>query len=303
MAFQPRKTLRAELDAAGRFSWASFNHSLKNSKPAVVGIIFLLILTFLAASAPLISPNDPSKVDIGIRLQPPYWMEGGSFRYFLGTDSLGRDILSRLIYGGQISILVGISAVIISGAIGVVLGLVAGFFGGKIDDFIMGLADIQLAFPFVLLAITIMAVLGPGLLNVIIVLGISRWVSYGRVIRGQVIAAREREYVEAARALGYPTYKVMFHHILPNVTAPLIVVGSFAVAGNIISEASLSFLGLGVPPKIVTWGGMLAEGREYLRLSWWLATFPGLAIMMTVLSINLIGDWLRDYLDPRMRTG
>ncbi|MFC1492198.1 ABC transporter permease, partial [Nitrospinota bacterium] len=241
------------------------------------------------------------KIDVRHRLKPPFWMEGGETNRLLGTDALGRDIFSRLIYGSRISILVGLSSVVVSGVIGVVLGLFSGYFGGKIDDFIMGFAEIQLAFPFILLAITIMAVVGPGLVNTIVVLGISRWVAYGRIVRGQVLAAREMEFVEAARALGYPIYRVLFFQILPNVMSPLIVIGSFAVAGNIISEASLSFLGLGVPPSIVTWGSMLAEGREYLRVSWWMATFPGLAIMVTVLSINLIGDWLRDYLDPRVR--
>lgn len=275
--------------------------SLVRTKPALFGAVFLSILVVIAAVAPLVSPHDPGKVDIRQRLHPPFWMEGGDMGRFLGTDALGRDIFSRLIYGSRVSILVGLSSVAISGIIGVGLGLVAGFFGGKIDDLIMGFAEIQLAFPFILLAVTIMAVVGPGLVNTILVLGISRWVAYGRVVRGQVLAAREREYVEAAWALGYPLYRVLFQQILPNVMSPLIVIASFTVAGNIISEASLSFLGLGVPPSIVTWGGMLAEGREYLRVSWWMATFPGLAIMFTVLSINLIGDWIRDYLDPRLK--
>ncbi len=275
--------------------------SLVRSKPAAFGAVFLLVLVVMAAAAPLISPYDPFKVDIRQRLTPPVWMEGGNADRLLGTDALGRDILSRLIFGSRVSILVGLSSVAISGVIGVGLGLLAGFFGGKIDDLIMGFAEIQLAFPFILLAVTIMAVVGPGLVNTILVLGISRWVAYGRVVRGQVLAAREREYVEAAWALGYPLYRVLFFQILPNVMSPLIVIASFTVAGNIISEASLSFLGLGVPPSIVTWGGMLAEGREYLRVSWWMATFPGLAIMATVLSINLLGDWVRDYLDPRLK--
>ena len=275
--------------------------SLIRTKPALFSAIFLIFLMVMAALAPVISPHDPVKVDIRQRLKPPALFEGGNANHLLGTDALGRDIFSRLIYGSRVSILVGLSSVAISGAVGVGLGLVAGFFGGKIDDLIMGFAEIQLAFPFILLAVTIMAVLGPGLMNTILVLGISRWVAYGRVVRGQVLAAREREYVEAAWALGYPLYRVLFFQILPNVMSPLIVIASFTVAGNIISEASLSFLGLGVPPSITTWGGMLSEGRQYLRVSWWMATFPGLAIMATVLSINLIGDWVRDYLDPRLK--
>lgn len=281
--------------------WLKFFQSLVHVKPALFGAVFLVSLTFTAALAPILAPSDPAKIDVRQRLRPPFWNEGGTVNRLLGTDNLGRDIFSRLIYGSRISILVGMSSVVISGVIGVVLGLFAGYFRGKIDDFIMGFAEIQLAFPFILLAITIMAVLGPGLMNTIAVLGVSRWVAYGRIVRGQVLAAREMEYVEAARALGYPVRRVLFFQILPNLMSPLIIIGSFAVAGNIISEASLSFLGLGVPPSIVTWGGMLAEGKDYLRESWWMATFPGLAIMFTVLSINLIGDWLRDYFDPRVR--
>ncbi|MBI3128187.1 MAG: ABC transporter permease [Candidatus Tectomicrobia bacterium] len=275
--------------------------SLRRYKTAFLGLIFLGVLLLMALTAPLIAPHDPHKIDVAKRLWPAYWTPGGIRAHPLGTDSLGRDILSRLIYGARVSIMVGVVSVAISGVVGITLGLVAGFFGGKLDDFIMGLAEIQLAFPFILLAITVMAVVGPGLFNVITVLGISRWVAYGRVVRGQVLTVREKEFVEAARALGYPLHRVLFFQILPNITSPLIVIATFAVAGNIISESSLSFLGLGVPTSTVTWGSMLAEGREYLRVAWWLAAFPGLAIMLTVLSINLIGDWLRDYFDPRLR--
>ncbi len=285
--------------ASGR-RWEAFRRSMMRSKPAMLGGAFLVLLAVVSASAPLIVPQNPRKVDVNLRLKPPAWVEGGSFRYLLGTDALGRDVLSRLIYGGRVSILVGLSSVVIAGAIGIVLGLVSGFFGGKVDDLISGISEIQLAFPFILLAITVMAVIGPGLLNIILVLGISRWVAYGRVVRGQVISIREREFVEATRALGYPLSRILFRQILPNTLSPLIVIATFAVAGNIISESSLSFLGLGVPPSVVTWGGMLSEGREYLRGAWWMATFPGLAIMATVLSINLIGDWMRDYMDPRL---
>lgn len=281
--------------------WKKIFQNLVRVKTALLGSLFLVFLVFVAATAPLIAPHEPTKVDVSQRLKPPAWQSGGQASNFLGTDALGRDIFSRLLYGSRISIIVGLSSVLVSGVIGIVLGLISGYFRGKIDDLIMGFAEIQLAFPFILLALTIMTVVGPGLMNTIVVLGISRWVAYGRVVRGQVLAAREMEYVEAARALGYPTYRVLFFQILPNIMSPLIIIASFAVAGNIISEASLSFLGLGVPPSIVTWGTMLSEGREYLRVSWWMATFPGLAIMLTVLSINLIGDWIRDYIDPRVR--
>ena len=290
-----------EMDAPSSGGGVSLRQSLRRYKAAFLSLVFLGVLVVSAATAPLISPHDPGKVSVGDRLKPAFWARGGSLAHPLGTDSLGRDILSRLIYGARVSILVGVASVVISGALGTVLGLVAGFFGGKLDDLIMGAAEIQLAFPFILLAITAMAVLGPGLLNVILVLGISRWVAYGRVVRGQVLTVREKEFVEAARALGYPVHRVLFFQILPNITSPLIVIATFSVAGNIISESSLSFLGLGVPSSTVTWGSMLSEGREYLRVAWWLATFPGVAIMLTVLSINLIGDWLRDFFDPRLR--
>ncbi len=283
-----------------RIGRSRLGRSLINAKPALAALVILSFITLVGFTAPFLAPHEPDRVSVELRLLPPYWQEGGSARYPLGTDSLGRDILSRLIYGARVSLLVGFSAVLVSGFLGIALGLVSGFYGGRADDLIMGFADIQLAFPFILLAITIMAVLGAGLMNIILVLGIARWVSYGRVVRGQVMATRELEFVEAARAIGQKNFRIMVVQILPNIMAPVIVIGSFAVAGNIISEASLSFLGLGIPPSIPTWGGMLAEGREYLRRAWWLATFPGLSIMVTVLSINLLGDWLRDYLDPRI---
>ncbi|MFQ5894399.1 MAG: ABC transporter permease [Nitrospinota bacterium] len=287
---------------AGARGWRPLIRSLLRARLALGGLLFLALVFLVAVFAPWLAPRDPTAIDITARLKPPIWMEGGDPRFWLGSDALGRDILSHLMYGARISLLVGLSSVLISGFLGVTLGLFSGYYRGKLDHLLMGVADIQLAFPFILLAITLMAVAGPGLLNVILVLGVSRWVAYGRVVRGQVLAVREREFVEAARAAGYRALPILFLHILPNVMAPVIVIGSFAVAGNIVSEAALSFLGLGIPPSIPTWGGMLAEGRAYIRLAWWMATFPGLAIMGVVLGINLVGDWLRDYLDPRLRT-
>lgn len=255
----------------------------------------------VAISAPFLTPFDPREINIVDRLQPPSWPDTEGAVHVLGTDSLGRDVLARVIYGARVSLMVGLTAVFIAGSIGVVLGLIAGYFGGFIDDFIMRAADIQLAFPFILLAISVMAVLGPGLFKVIAVLGVSGWVQYSRIVRGQVISLRETEFVEAARAIGATNGQIMVRHILPNAWAPVIVIASFSVAGTIIAEASLSFLGLGVPPEVPTWGGMLSEGREYLERASWLVLFPGLAISMTVLGINFVGDWIRDYLDPRMK--
>ncbi len=227
----------------------------------------------------------------------------GRTPFLLGTDGLGRDVLSRLIYGARISLLVGFIAVCIGGTLGTTLGLVAGYFGGKIDDIIMRFADIQLAFPFILLAIMFLVVLGPGLVNLVLVLGIGQWVTYARIARAQTIAQREREYVEAAHALGARTASIIFQTILPNILAPLTVIASFNVASVILSEASLSFLGLGVPPTVPTWGGMLNESRDQLIAGrWWLAVFPGAAIALTVLSFNIMGDWLRDFLDPRLKS-
>ena len=223
-------------------------------------------------------------------------------KYLIGSDALGRDGLSRLIYGAQVSLLVGFSAVFIGGIIGTLLGIFAGYYGRLTDDIIMRLADIQLAFPFILLAILFLVVLGEGLINLILVLGVGQWVTYARIARAQTISQKEKEYVEAAKALGVNNFSIMFRSILPNIFAPLIVIASFNVASVILAEAALSFLGLGVPPQIPTWGAMLAESRDHIFAKrWWLPFFPGMAILITVLAFNIVGDWLRDYLDPRLK--
>jgi peptide/nickel transport system permease protein len=275
--------------------------TLRRAQLAPVGLTLLVLLLVCAVFAPQISPYDPNLVQVVNRLKPPFWLEGGSLAHPLGTDSVGRDILSRLIYGARISMLVGVSSVLVSGVIGTVLGLIAGYGRGWSDSIIMRLADIQLAFPFILLAIAVLAVLGPGVNNLILVLGVYGWVTYARVVRAQTLSWREKEFVEAARCMGSSNARIMFRHILPNVVGSLIVIASFAMATNVLAEASLSFLGLGAPPNVPSWGAMLANARDYLQDAWWLATFPGLALMLTILSINVVGDWLRDYLDPRLR--
>jgi peptide/nickel transport system permease protein len=278
--------------------------SLLRAKWPLVALLILTIVTAAAAFGPSVAPRDPNRQNILTRLQPPMTPDRrGVVQHYLGTDALGRDVFSRLIHGARVSILVGFAAVIIGGILGTFLGLVAGYYGGRLDDVIMRFADIQLAFPFVLLAIMFLIVLGPGLVNLILILGIAQWVTYARIARAQTIAQREKEYVEAARALGARSTTILFGTILPNILAPLTVIASFNVASVILAEAALSFLGLGVPPTVPTWGGMLAESREQLLAGrWWLAVFPGVAIMLTVLSFNILGDWLRDFLDPRLKS-
>jgi len=286
----------------GKRRLPKFAQSLLQAKLALFGLFVLSSFAFMAIAAPILAPHDPQLIILKNRLRPPVWTEEGIPGHLLGTDSLGRDILSRVMYGARISMLVALSAVGISGTVGVVLGTIAGYYRGAADDVLMRFADIQLAFPSIVLYIAVMALVGSGLKNIILVLGFSGWVTYGRVVRGQVMSCREQEFVLAARAVGVRDVRIMARHIFPNTVAPLLIIATTAIAGVIISEASLSFLGLGVPPDVASWGSMLAEGREYIRSAWWLAMFPGLAIMLTVLGINTFGDWLRDYLDPRLKS-
>ena len=254
-----------------------------------------------ALTAPWLSPFDPISQDIGERrLKPPGFRDEAGRVHVLGTDHLGRDVLARVIHGAQPALLVGVAAVAISGVLGMAAGLTSGYFGGRIDDVLMRLADIQLAFPFILLAIAVIGVLGPSLGTIIAVIGVSSWVVYARVVRGAVLSLREREFVQAALALGSGDGRVVLRHVLPNVFTPWLVVATLDMARVIVIESALSFLGLGVQPPTPTWGGMLADGRVYISTAWWLATFPGLAILFTVLGINLFGDGLRDTLDPRL---
>ncbi len=275
--------------------WKRLLIGLKKSRSAQFGLVIIFLFIFMAIFAPLISPYDPLIQDISQRLKPP------SMAHPLGTDQLGRDVLSRVIYGSRISLIVGFSAVFISGIIGITLGMVSGFYGKWVDTIIMRLADIQLSLPFILLAIAIMAVLGPGLKNIILVLGITGWVIYARIVRGETLKTRNIDFVNAALALGNNDIRIIFRHILPNVLASAIVVATLEMARMIIMEAALSFLGLGIQPPTSSWGTMVADGRDYITNAWWLITFPGLAIMITVLGINLFGDWLRDSLDPKLR--
>ncbi len=281
--------------------WVVLLRRLVRRRTALFGMLVVLGVLLAALFAPLVSPFDPLEQDIGQRLREPGWQDAQGHLHPLGTDHLGRDILSRIVFGSRIALMVGLAAVAISGLLGMFIGLIAGYFGGQVDDFLMRLADIQLAFPFILLAIAVIGVLGPSLRNIIIVIGVSSWVVYARVVRGEVLSIREREYVQAAIALGSQHWRVLRHHVLPNTFTPWLVVATLDMARVIVIESALSFLGLGVQPPTPTWGGMLADGRVYLSTAWWLATFPGLAILITVLGINLFGDGLRDTLDPRLK--
>ncbi|HYB44111.1 MAG TPA: ABC transporter permease [Candidatus Methylomirabilis sp.] len=281
--------------------WAGLLRRLIRRRTAVFGLGVVVLALLTAVLAPVLSPFDPLEQDIGQRLKEPGWQDPQGRTHPLGTDHLGRDILARIVFGSRIALLVGLSAVIISGVLGMAIGLVAGYFGGRTDDVLMRLADIQLAFPFILLAIAVIGVLGPSLRNIIVVIGVSSWVVYARVVRSEVLSIREREFVQAAVALGSEDGRILLRHVLPNAFTPWLVVATLDMARVIVIESALSFLGLGVQPPTPTWGGMLADGRVYLSTAWWLATFPGLAILITVLGINLFGDGLRDTLDPRLQ--
>jgi len=287
-----------------RRTWRKVVRSLFGSPVGLLGSILVLVAVLTALLAPWIAPHDPTEFNLRSRLEPPVFL-GGSSEFLLGTDQLGRDLLSRLIYGSQVSLIVGVLGVLVSLVIGVGLGLLAGYTGGWTDTIISRLIDTFMAIPFIILALAVIGAVGVGgnnsLLILIIVLGLTGWITFARVVRGEVLAARDLEYVEAASALGQRHRWILLRHVLPNVTAPIIVLGTLQIATVIIAESSLSFLGLGVQPPTITWGIMLSEGRDHLATSWWLATFPGIAITLTTLGMILLGDWLRDVLDPRMQ--
>jgi peptide/nickel transport system permease protein len=264
------------------------------------GAVLVLIVTS-AVLAPWLAPYDPLAVDIQHRLAPPAWMDRGTPKHLLGTDQVGRDLLSRMVYGGRVSLIVGVSAVLLSATIGVLTGLAAGYFGRRVDWLIMALVNVMLSFPFVLLALAVIAVLGPSLVNMVIVLAVADWPLYVRVIRAETLAIRERDFVTAGRALGMSHARIVFRQIFPNLVSLIVVIATLQVARVIILESFLSFLGLGVQPPTPAWGNMLGEGRIYMLNSWWIAAFPGLAIFVTTLTINLMGNALRDWLDPHMK--
>jgi peptide/nickel transport system permease protein len=269
---------------------------------AITGLILVVLSVTCALAAPFIAPYDPGEASLRARLDAPSWLDPtGESKFLLGGDQIGRDLLSRIIYGAKISLMVGVFGVLLSMVIGVIVGLIAGFYGKWIDDVIMRIGDVQLAFPFILFAIVIMSVLGGGIWEIILILGLTYWVGFARLVRGQVMTVKEMEYIQAAQAIGGTDFKIIVKHILPNVSSSILVLSTLYVAEFILLEASLTFLGLGVDPSIPSWGGMLADSRNYISSAWWVATFPGIAIMLTVLGFNLLGDWLRDELDPNLK--
>ncbi|MDR7417934.1 MAG: ABC transporter permease [Armatimonadota bacterium] len=274
---------------------------LRRSPVGVIGVVIVTAVLLAALLAPVIAPHEPVRPQFDRRLLPPAFLPGASRDYLLGTDNLGRDIFSRVLYGSRVSVVVGVSAVSIACVIGVTSGMLAGFHGGALDVVTGRLVDTFLSIPFIVLALAIVGVLGPSLVNLIVVLGVVGWVSFNRVVRGETIAIAAREFVLAARALGQTNAQILRRHVLPNVAPSVIVLATLDVASTIIAESALSFLGLGVQHPTVTWGSMLADGRQYVATAWWLAVAPGLAITVTVLGIIFLGDWLRDVLDPRLR--
>lgn len=282
--------------AKPRSQWRIALANLRRNKGAVVGMILVLLLVIAAVGAPVLSPYDPLKMAIRERLKPP------SLSHPLGTDQLGRDILSRVLYGGRLSLVLGIVSVSIASSLGILVGLVSGYSGGTVDNILMRLIDMIMAMPSILLAMTIAYALGPSLPNLMIAVGIGASPTFARITRGAVMSAKQQIYVEAARVVGCTSGRILFRHLLPNVVAPVVVLGTLSLGTAILSAATLSFLGMGVQPPTPEWGNMVSEGRDRLQVAWWVTFGPGMAIMLSVLGMNLLGDGLRDALDPKLRT-
>jgi len=288
----------------GKIYWKRVKQFIKElirCRTAFLGAIIVLSFILIAILAPFVVPHDPLKASIVNRLRPPFWIEGGSSTYILGADEIGRDILSRIIYGARVSILVGLVTVAISGFLGTLLGTFAGYFRGRFDAILSRFADLLLSFPYLIFAIFLMSIVGPGFFNLIVILCFKSWVNFFRLSRGEMISEKTKEYVEAAQALGESDIKIIFKEILPNIIHSLLVLATLRVGFFIILEASLSFLGLGIQPPTPAWGSMINSGRAYMLSAWWVSTIPGIALLILVLSINLLGEGLRDILDPRLK--
>ncbi|MGO4282868.1 ABC transporter permease [Bosea sp. TAB14] len=274
--------------------------SLLRNKAGLAGIVIVALIVVTALGAEHLAPLDPLRRNLSLKLLPPAWLEGGNPRYLLGTDSQGRDLLSRIIFGARTSLSVGLAAVALSSLIGLALGLLAGMAGGRVDLLIMRVIDAMLAIPTMLFMLVVALVAGSGLLPLVVVIAATNWVGCARIVRADVLGIREMDYVAAARASGASPLGLILRHILPNILSSFVVVSTLNVGTVILAESSLSFLGFGIQPPEISWGQMLSEGRQYLATSWWVATFPGIAITLTVLGVILLGDWLRDHLDPRL---
>jgi peptide/nickel transport system permease protein len=300
---QTKQSSFAKSSAWGQLisKWYDLFQAFNRNKLSLLGAILLVIILGLAITAPWIAPHDPVKQSLKLTLVPPAWSEGGSLNYLLGTDHFGRDVLSRLLYGARISLPTSVAAAAFALLVGVAIGLIAGYFGGMIDTLLTGVVDIFLAFPLILIAITLAAILGPSQRNLVIVMALTGWMNYARVIRSAVLSIKNQEFITAAVVIGAKDNRIILRHVLPNIISPTLVLLAYSVSQFIILESALSFLGLGIPPPAPTWGRMLYEGRDYLTIAPWIITFPGIAIMLTVLCSNFIGDGLRDALDPNLR--
>jgi peptide/nickel transport system permease protein len=274
--------------------------SLLSNKAGVAGLAIVIVVFAIALAADHVAPLDPLRRNLSLKLLPPAWLDGGNPRHLLGTDSQGRDLLSRIVFGARTSLTVGLAAVALSSLIGLALGLLAGMAGGKVDALIMRVIDAMLAIPTMLFMLVVALVAGTGLLPLVIVIAATNWVSAARIVRADVLGVKEMDYVAAARAIGARPIGLVLRHILPNILSSFVVVSTMNVGTVILAESALSFLGFGIQPPEISWGQMLSEGRQYLATSWWVATFPGIAITLTVLGVILLGDWLRDHLDPRL---
>jgi peptide/nickel transport system permease protein len=302
---QPRTDTLEQALAENRFEWwdslCELGRELKRDKPGLIGVILIISLVLMALFAPYLAPHDPAAQDLTARLAPPVWYDKGSWNHILGTDHLGRDVLSRSIHGARVSLWVGAAVVLLAGGFGVVMGLMAGYLGGRTDAFIMRWIDTQVAFPGLLLALIILAVIGPSLTTVVVVLALNGWMVYGRMTRSAVLSIRQSPYVEAAEVVGCRWPRILYRHILPNLTSPLLTLGILEFARIVLAEAALSFLGLGIQPPATSWGLDVAMGKNYMFMAWWLVTIPGCAIAVTVLAINLVASWLRLISDPQER--
>lgn len=290
------------IEERGFWHWLGYVvRLLRRDRGGMLGLCMFLLIVGAAVFAPWVSPHDPLKQNLRDSKTPPAWTAEGNWTYPLGTDNLGRDILSRIIYGSRVSLTVGFFGVLLAGGLGMMIGLIAGYSGGRVDNFIMGLVNLILALPYLVFVVFIAAILGRSLLNVILIFGLTDIPIFARITRGEVLRLRESGFVESAVSLGAGKKRIIFDHLLPNLIGPLITIATFEMSAMIFYEAGLGFLGLSVPPSVPSWGNMLASGRQFLTIYPWIATFPGLAIMFTGLAMNLLGDWLRDVLDPRLR--